>query len=172
MKKTIFAALLLSALLLAGCTRGAVTTGESPSKMQDESPFSSGSIEESTNGSVSPEEPTPSITPSDKGEPMTYTKISQQEAKAIMDGSAPFIVLDVREQSEYLEGHIPGAILLPHEKVSELAGQLLPDKDALILVYCRSGRRSEIASQALADLGYSNVKEFGGIIDWKYEIVK
>ena len=103
---------------------------------------------------------------------MTYTKISQQEAKAIMDGSAPFIVLDVREQSEYLEGHIPGAILLPHEKVSELAGQLLPDQDALILVYCRSGRRSEIASQALADLGYSNVKEFGGIIDWKYEIVK
>ena len=102
---------------------------------------------------------------------MTYQAITQEEAKRIMEGTEPFIILDVREDYEYAAGYIPGAILLPHEQVNELAPTMLPQKDALILVYCRSGRRSQIAAEALANLGYSNVKEFGGIIDWKYEIV-
>ncbi|MBQ9129450.1 MAG: rhodanese-like domain-containing protein [Clostridia bacterium] len=82
------------------------------------------------------------------------------------------IVLDVREQSEYDEGHIENALLLPYTEIDRRAEQVLPDKDALILVYCRSGRRSKIGAQSLADLGYTNVKEFGGIIDWQYGTVK
>ena len=103
---------------------------------------------------------------------ITYEIISQDKAKEIMDSETEHIILDVREENEFDEGHIPGAILIPHEEINNKAPTLLPDKDALILVYCRSGRRSKIASQALADLGYTNIKEFGGIIDWKYEIVK
>ena len=102
----------------------------------------------------------------------SYEIITQDKAKEIMDSDIQHIVLDVREQSEYDEGHIEGAILIPHEEITEKAESVLPDKDALILVYCRSGRRSKIASEALANLGYSNVKEFGGIIDWQYDIVK
>lgn len=96
--------------------------------------------------------------------------ISAQEAKELMDTQQDYIILDVREQDEYDEGHIPGAILIPHGKIQEQAQQVLTDKSALILVYCRSGRRSKIAAQALAELGYTNIKEFGGIINWPYEI--
>jgi len=102
----------------------------------------------------------------------SYEIISQDKAKEIMDSGENHIIIDVREKDEYDEGHIPGAILIPHLSINELADKMLPDKDALILVYCRSGRRSKIAADSLAKLGYSNVKEFGGIIDWKYDIVK
>ena len=102
---------------------------------------------------------------------MTYEAISQQQAKEIMEGTTPHIILDVREENEFAQGHIPGAILLPHGQIEELAPTVLPDRNALILVYCRSGRRSKIAAEALANMGYRNVKEFGGIVDWKYEIV-
>ena len=113
-----------------------------------------------------------SIIITDKGEQAMYQQISQEKAKGIMDSGIDYIVLDTREQYEYDEGHIPNAILIPYTEIEAKAEELLPDKDKLILVYCRSGRRSKIASQSLADLGYTNVKEFGGIIDWKYEIVK
>ena len=102
---------------------------------------------------------------------MSYQCISQDEAKRLMD-EGNCIVLDVREQSEYEEGHIENAVLLPYTEIEQRAEQVLPDKDALILVYCRSGRRSKIGAQSLADLGYTNVKEFGGIIDWQYGTVK
>ena len=102
---------------------------------------------------------------------MSYQTITQQQAKEIMDSEQPHVILDVREENEFVQGHIPGAVLLPHEKIQQLAPTLLPDKNALILVYCRSGNRSKQASQKLADMGYSNVKEFGGILNWKYEIV-
>ena len=101
-----------------------------------------------------------------------YQQITQEEAKRIMDSGAPHIVLDVREQDEFDEGHIPNAILIPYTEIDAKAEEILTDKDAQILVYCRSGRRSKIASESLANLGYTNVKEFGGIIDWEYEIVK
>lgn len=104
--------------------------------------------------------------------PLNYEQISGDEAKALMEGSEDYIIIDARTQSEFDAGHIPGAILIPEYEISERAERELPDKDQLILVYCRSGRRSKIAAQALVDLGYSNVKEFGGIIDWKYEIEK
>ena len=80
------------------------------------------------------------------------------------------VLLDVREAEEFCSGHIPGAIVISHEEIKEKAEKTLPDKDRLILVYCRSGRRSKLAAQDLADLGYTNVKEFGGIIDWPYEV--
>lgn len=101
---------------------------------------------------------------------ITYERINAEEAKAIMDRESGYIIIDARTQSEYDEGHIPGAILIPEYEIANKAGELLKDKNQLILVYCRSGRRSKIAAQALVDLGYTNVKEFGGIIDWKYEI--
>ena len=102
----------------------------------------------------------------------TYDQISGAEAKALMDSESGYIIIDARTQSEYDEGHIPGAILIPEYEIADRAEKELLDKDQLILVYCRSGRRSKIAAEELVKLGYTNVKEFGGIIDWKYEIVK
>ena len=102
----------------------------------------------------------------------TYDQISGAEAKAIMDSESGYIIIDARTQSEYDQGHIPGAILIPEYEIADRAEKELPDKDQLILVYCRSGRRSKIAAEELVKLGYTNVKEFGGIIDWEYEIVK
>ena len=99
-----------------------------------------------------------------------YEQISSDQAKALMDSESEYIIIDARTEAEYAEGHIPGAILIPEYEISEQAETKLPDKDELILVYCRSGRRSKIAAEELVKLGYTNVKEFGGIIDWKYEI--
>ena len=101
-----------------------------------------------------------------------YVNITAEEAKQIMDNEEGYIILDVRTQEEYDEGHIPGAIVIPHEEIAEKAEDVLTDKDQLILVYCRSGRRSKIAAEALVELGYTNIKEFGGIIDWPYEVEK
>ena len=102
----------------------------------------------------------------------TYDQISGAEAKALMDSESGYIIIDARTQEEYDQGYIPGAILIPEYDIADRAEKELPDKDQLILVYCRSGRRSKIAAEELVKLGYTNVKEFGGIIDWEYEIVK
>ena len=99
-----------------------------------------------------------------------YMNILAEEAKQIMDTEEGYIILDARTQEEYDEGHIPGAIVISHEEITEKAEEVLTDKDQLILVYCRSGRRSKIAAEALVELGYTNIKEFGGIIDWPYEV--
>ena len=101
-----------------------------------------------------------------------YMNITAQEAKEIMDREEGYVILDTRAQEEYDEGHIPGAILIPHDEILQKAESLLTDKDQLILVYCRSGRRSKLAAEDLQKLGYTNIKEFGGIIDWPYETVK
>ena len=98
-----------------------------------------------------------------------YVNITAEEAKQIMDSEKGYIILDVRTQEEYDQGHIPGATQISHEEIAEKAEEVLPDKNQLILVYCRSGRRSKIAAEALVELGYTNIKEFGGIIDWSYE---
>ncbi|MBQ8298745.1 MAG: rhodanese-like domain-containing protein [Clostridia bacterium] len=105
-------------------------------------------------------------------ETVTYEQISQEEAKSIMDTESNFIILDVRTEEEFAEGHIENAILIPDYEIASKAEEVLKDKSQLILVYCRSGRRSQLAAEALVELGYTNVKEFGGIIDWKHEIVK
>ncbi len=102
----------------------------------------------------------------------SYEQISPEQAKMIMDTESEYIIIDARTTEEFAEGHIVDAILIPEYEIADRAEKELPDKNALILVYCRSGRRSKIASEELVKLGYTNVKEFGGIIDWPYEIVK
>ena len=99
-----------------------------------------------------------------------YVNITAAQAKDIMDSQEGYIILDTRAQEEYDESHIPGAIVIPHDEILEKAESVLTDKDQLILVYCRSGRRSKLAAEDLVKLGYTNIKEFGGIIDWPYEV--
>lgn len=96
--------------------------------------------------------------------------ITAEEAKQIMDTEVGCVILDVRTREEYDQGHIPGAIVISHEEIAEKAEKVLTDKDQLILVYCRSGRRSKLAAEILLELGYTNIWEFGGIIDWPYGI--
>ena len=99
----------------------------------------------------------------------SYQQISQEEAKEMMD-TQDVIILDVREQDEYDSGHIPGAVLLPVGTIDEeTAAEVIPEKDSTVLVYCRSGNRSKTASSALAELGYTNIYELGGINTWPYE---
>lgn len=101
----------------------------------------------------------------------TFEQITADEAKAIMDSEESYVILDVRTKGEYDSGHIEGAILIPDYEIGTKAESVLSDKDELILVYCRSGNRSKNAARELAALGYTNVKEFGGIIGWKYGTV-
>ncbi len=106
----------------------------------------------------------------EKDQEAVYQNITAEEAKAIMDTASGYIILDVREQAEYNESHIPGAMLLPLGEVEERAEGVLTDKNQLLLVYCRSGRRSKMAAEILVKLGYTNIMEFGGILDWPYEV--
>ena len=106
--------------------------------------------------------------PSDKA---AYRQITMEDAAAMMEEEAGYIILDVRTKEEYASGHIPNAINIPNEVIGSEEIPELPDKDQLILVYCRSGNRSKQASKKLANLGYTNVVEFGGIMDWTGEIV-
>ena len=101
-----------------------------------------------------------------------YRRISAKEAHEIMKEGKAFILLDVRTEEEYQESRIPGSILIPDFEIISRAESELPDKNALILVYCRSGRRSESAANELVAMGYTNVFDFGGIIDWPFEIEK
>lgn len=102
----------------------------------------------------------------------SYVSITQAEAKEVMDSGEDIVILDVRSQEEYDSGHIENAVLIPHTEITQRAPEELLDKDQTILVYCRSGNRSKTASQALADLGYTDVREFGGISTWEYGTVK
>ena len=102
----------------------------------------------------------------------TYRQISMQEAMDMMEKEKNYIILDVRTVAEYESGHIPGAICVPNETIGTEKIPELPDKDQLILVYCRSGNRSKQASEKLMKLGYTNIVEFGGINSWPGEIVK
>ena len=112
------------------------------------------------------------LTACSNGGANSYEQITPQAAKTIMDTESDYVIIDARTDEEFAEGHIENAILIPEYEIADRAEKELPQKDALILVYCRSGRRSKIASEELVKLGYTNVKEFGGIIDWPYEIVK
>ena len=110
-------------------------------------------------------------TAGDPEEAWGYMQISQEEASRMMEEDPNAIILDVRTQEEYAEGHIPGAICIPNETIADQMPEGLPDLEQRILVYCRSGNRSKQAAQKLADMGYTNVHEFGGIIDWTGDIV-
>ena len=103
---------------------------------------------------------------------VTIKYVSMDEIVQIMNENSNYIILDVRTTKEYNEGHIPNAICIPNETISEDIINKLPNKDQLILIYCRSGNRSKQAAKKLKELGYTNLVEFGGIIDWKGEIVR
>ena len=103
---------------------------------------------------------------------MTYKQITMQEAKELFEKGGDYIIVDARRTDEFAEGHIPGAICIPNETIGTEEIPELPDKEQLIYVYCRSGNRSKQASEKLVALGYTNIVEFGGIIDWTGEIVK
>ena len=109
--------------------------------------------------------------PSSSPEARTYRRITMQEAVEMMEKEENYVILDVRTHEEFAQGHIPGAIVIPNETIGTDEILQLPDKDQLIMVYCRSGNRSRQASDKLVKLGYTNVVEFGGIIDWPGEIV-
>ena len=106
------------------------------------------------------------------GNSASYHQITQEEAKEMMTKDDGHIIVDVRRQDEYDEGHIPGAVLIPNESITGKQPEQLPDLNQVILIYCRSGRRSKEASQKLADMGYTNIYEFGGINTWNGEIEK
>lgn len=143
-----FAPILLSALLLAGCTAPVAAPTQADTQPQA--------------GTQASTEPTVGA---------TYRQVSMEEAMAMMEQQTGYLILDVRTQEEYDSGHIPGAICISHEQIGLEPLPQLPDKEQLILVYCRSGRRSKLASENLAAQGYRNVVEFGGIIDWPGQIV-
>lgn len=98
--------------------------------------------------------------------------VSYEELQQKLNEKNPIVLLDVRTQEEFDNGHIPGAVLLPYDEVEEKAGKLLPDKDREIVIYCRSGRRSAIAKDSLEALGYTNVKDFGGMNRWQGKVEK
>ena len=102
----------------------------------------------------------------------TFAQVSSAEAAQMMKDETGYAIVDVRTPSEFADGHIPGAINIPVETIGSSEPAELVDKDQLILVYCRSGNRSVTASIALAEMGYTNVVEFGGIIDWTGDVVK
>ena len=142
--KKLLPLLLAAVLLLAGCTSAAGAAGTGSS--------TAASASGSSNAA-------------------TYQKITPEEAQQMLQDQPDAILLDVRTQEEYDTQHIEGATLLTDSDIASRAADVLPDKDAVILVYCRSGRRSAASSQQLAELGYTNVYDFGGIIDWPYGVV-
>ena len=100
-----------------------------------------------------------------------YRQISQQDAQSMMQSESGYVIVDVRRADEFATGHIPGAINIPNESIDKAQPAELPNLDQLIMVYCRSGRRSKQAAQKLADMGYTNIVEFGGINTWPGEVV-
>jgi len=124
-------------------------------------------------GSSDTEESASDIVAEDEApEVVAYQKIDPDEAKRVMDSGDSYILLDVRTLEEFAEEHIAGAILIPSEEIAERAASELPDKDTLIMVYCRSGVRSARVTSELIEMGYTNVYDIGGIIDWPYETIK
>ncbi|MBR3668274.1 MAG: rhodanese-like domain-containing protein [Ruminococcus sp.] len=161
MKKNL--ALLISALLLCSC--GAGSSSEAVSSKAETT------AEDTAQSEAFTEDSSSSALPSEN-EAGTYKQISQQEAAEMMERDDGHIIVDVRRQDEYDAGHIPGAVLIPNETISDEKPELLPDTGQIILIYCRSGNRSKQASQKLADMGYINVYEFGGINTWPGELTQ
>lgn len=108
---------------------------------------------------------------SEKPPKATSQKLDQGTAQENLEANEDILLIDVRTPEEFEEKHIPNSILLPDYDIDKLAPEMLPDKDAQIYLYCRSGNRSSMAAAKLADMGYTQVYDIGGIIDWKYETI-
>lgn len=175
MKRTLLlAALLAAALTLSACTPAAETPSPTPLATLaplTEAPAGQPTAEAPAAGETIPEEPM-AEEPAAEAPAAEYHKISAEQAKARMDSGDELIVLDVRTEAEYAEGHIAGAVLLPVDAIGPDTLEMLSDQDAELLVYCRSGNRSRSASMRLVELGYTRVYDFGGVIDWPYGLVK
>lgn len=164
-----FLAAVVLCLLLAGC---AVPGGEpeTTERQDTDPPVTQTEAVTEAPGTETIPETAPGTAPETQPEPADpYRQVSPEEAKRIVDTENGYLILDVRTEEEYAEGHIPGAVVIPVEELGERAEKELPDKDRLILVYCRGGVRSKAAAQTLAGLGYTNIVEFGGILSWPYE---
>ena len=163
-----FAKYIRSALIL--CLVLAVCGGVFSACGRGENAAESGNVSESGNAAGSQsDDAAGSASVKEDG----YMKITMEQAQNLMKTEEDYIILDVRREDEYAAGHIPGAVLLPNETITaETAAEVLPDPDQMILVYCRSGNRSKQAAAKLANLGYSDIREFGGILDWPGEIEK
>lgn len=150
MRKYLLTILIISLVtfVLSGCSTNLINSSQSPT---------------GDDNNLSDAEPTSAAA--------VLTKITAEQAKEMIDSSAELVVLDVRTQEEYEESHIENAVLIPDYEIATQAEDLLTDKNATLLVYCRSGRRSALAAQLLYELGYTSVYDFGGIIDWPYEVV-
>ncbi len=105
------------------------------------------------------------------GEEPLYSSITMEDAATLLEAENDYIILDVRTEQEYFTGHIPGAMCIPNEDIDETVVELLPDQEHVIFVYCRSGNRSKEASEKLANLGYTNIVEIGGVKDWPGDLI-
>lgn len=145
-------------LLLAGCSSNSLDSTESKNESSETIVLEASTEDSNT---------------TDEQETITnnsYEQIDVETAKSLMETQENYLILDVRTPEEYNSGHIPNAVNIPNETITTSDPSLLTDKDQLLLVYCRSGNRSKQAAQKLSDLGYTNVKEFGGITNWDGEI--
>ena len=168
MKHATWVILMVALLLFSGCEqKGTVSEGT-----LSEGTVSKGTISEETpsEGTLAEDTLSKESIPESEAAKTSYTQISQETAKMMMEQDDGHVIVDVRRQDEYDSGHIPGAILIPNESIGTTKPRALPDLDQIILVYCRSGNRSKQAAQKLFDMGYTNVYEFGGIMDWTGDI--
>ena len=168
MKRTMLIILiaLAAACALAACTSGVTSSGSASTAAQ-----SSSTSAADTQGAASSGGTASAASAQSSTAPQAYTQIDQEAAKEMMARDDAHVILDVRRPDEFAAGHIPGAICLPNESITTVQPAELPDLDQIILIYCRSGNRSKQAAEKLAALGYANVYEFGGIMEWTGEIV-
>lgn len=165
MKRRWTAFILIAAMLL-----GLAACGGSPDRNDPEGQTAEQSGRDASNAAGEVPGQTGDVDPQEEEkETGVYKKITAEEAYEMMKTEG-VVTVDVRTESEYRAGHIPGAILVTNEEIGDAAPAELPDKDATLLVYCRSGRRSADAAKKLIKLGYKKVYDFGGIIDWPYEV--
>ncbi len=165
MKKIMTVLIILALLAACGCGEDEPAADASAQAGQ------AGETEPAATQAEQPADSSAQSTDASAHSPATYKQISQDEAKRMMELDDGHVVVDVRRPDEYAQGHIPGAILIPNEHIINTPPSQLPDPEQIILIYCRTGRRSKEASQKLADMGYTNVYEFGGIYDWTGEVV-
>lgn len=154
-------------LLMGGCGAAANTT-----TAESSTDSTALATETGTPPSQQPQTSQQAQESSSAAQSMGFMHISQDQAKQMMEEEKDFLLVDVRTKEEFEEGHIPGAINLPVEEIGDSQPQLLPNKDQVLLLYCRSGRRSQEAANKLANMGYTKVYEFGGIMDWTGETEK
>ena len=159
---------LLATIALSGCSAAGRSsknsTGAAPAQAATTAAQAPKTSESDPKSAPTDAAPSSSSTPGDN----TYHKISAEEAKEMIDNGG-VIVVDVRRPDEYGDRHIPGAINVPNEDISDQQPEALPDLDAILLIHCRTGVRSKAASDKLLKMGYTNVYDFGGIVDWPYE---